>query len=92
MAEAVYVLCALTSIVCAGLLYRGYLRNRTRMLFWSSLCFIGLAANNVLLYWDQVLAPGVTVYVAGMDIGILRSLVALAAISSLIYGLILDAE
>ena len=52
MAEFVYTLCAATSILCAWLLFRGYRRHRTRLLFWSALCFSGLALNNALLLFD----------------------------------------
>jgi len=81
MAEVVYVLCALTSIGCAILLGRGYRASRSRLLFWSSVCFAGLALNSVLLFVDLVVAPGI-------DLGLARSLVALAAIGVLLYGLI----
>ena len=48
MAEAVYLLCAVTSLVCAGLLVRSYRRSRMKLILWTSLCFMGLAINNVL--------------------------------------------
>jgi hypothetical protein len=57
VAEAVYILCAITSILCAGLLLRGYRATRTRLLFWASLCFVFLAINNVVLYIDLVILP-----------------------------------
>lgn len=40
MEPAVYVLRALTTLVCAILLTRGYIRSRARLLLWSALCFI----------------------------------------------------
>ncbi len=92
MAEAVYLLCAVTSIACAMLLFRGYRRNATRLLFWSSLCFMGLALNNSLLFVDQVLTYGTSLDIAGVPLGIVRSLIALASIVSLVYALILDLE
>ena len=49
MASVVYALCALTSLACAVLLLRAYRRSWARLLFWSGLCFVGLALNNVLL-------------------------------------------
>lgn len=55
MAEIVYALCALTSVACAVLLVRGYLRSRMRLLLWCALCFVGLALNNVGLFVDLVL-------------------------------------
>jgi hypothetical protein len=81
MAEAVYVLCALTSITCAWLLFRGYRASRARLLFWSSLCFVGLAVNNVLLVLDQVLIPG-------LDLSLMRTGSALVAMTILLVGLI----
>jgi hypothetical protein len=83
MAEFVYGLCALTSIVCAVLLLRGYRRNRTRLLFWSALCFTGLALNNALLLVDLYIVPDV-------DLFVLRTSVALAGMVVLLYGLIWD--
>ena len=57
MASAVYILCALTSVACAVMLLRGYFRSRARFLMWSSLCFVGLAINNLLLAIDKVAFP-----------------------------------
>ena len=85
MAEAVYLLCALTSVMCAALLWRGYLASRTKLLFWSSLCFAGLAANNVLLFVDLVLVPGI-------DLGLLRSTMALGAMLVLLFGLVWESR
>ena len=91
VAEAVYVLCAATCIACAVLLFRGYARNRARLLLWSALCFVGLAVNNLLLFADRVLFPEVS-HVAGVSFPIWRTLAALVALSLLLYGLIWDAE
>lgn len=85
MAEGVYVLCALTSIACAVLLTRGYARSRARFLLWSALCFIGLAANNVLLFLDLAVLPRV-------DLSLWRSLTALAGLALLLFGLVWDVE
>lgn len=81
MAEVVYVLCALTSILCAVLLVRSWQRSRARILLWSSLCFVGLAANNLLLLIDLVLVPDV-------DLSAIRSAAAVGALSVLVIGLI----
>jgi hypothetical protein len=83
MAEAVYILCALTSLACAVLLLRGYGRSRTRLLLWSGLCFVGLAVSNMLLFVDLVIFPE-------GDLGVWRSASALVGISTLLYGLIWD--
>ena len=85
MAEAVYILCAVTSLMCAVLLFKGYRDSRSRLLFWSSLCFAGLALNNTALFLDSVIAlpSGFVVF---------RTAVALAAVCLLIYGLIWEAH
>ena len=80
MAEVVYILCTATSILCAVLLFRSYRASRTRLLFWSSLCFVGLALNNVMLILD--------LYVVSTDLFYARTLVALGAMAMLIFGLI----
>jgi hypothetical protein len=85
MAEAVYLLCAVMSVTCALLLLRGYRTTRTRLLFWSSLCFAGLALNNVLLFIDLGIP-------ATADLSILRSAVALAAMLVLVYGFIMEVQ
>ena len=82
MAEVVYILCALTSVFCAILLARSYRANRTRLLMWSTLCFVGLAINNILLVVDLALTVG------GPDLSFLRHATALISLSFLLYGLI----
>lgn len=57
MAELVYFLCAMMSIGCAFLLFRGYLDARSQLLLWSSLCFGFLALNNIILFFDLVIFP-----------------------------------
>lgn len=81
MAEAVYVLCALTSAFCAVLLIRSYHSQRSRLLLWSSLCFAGLALSNVLLVIDFLIVPEV-------DLALARSAVAAGAMLMLLIGLI----
>ncbi len=83
MAEWIYSLCALTSLLCAALLLRAYLQRRYRLLLWSALCFCGLALNNTLLVVDKLFLPDV-------DLAIPRSSVALIAMAVLIFGLIND--
>jgi hypothetical protein len=81
MAEAVYLLCGAMSIACAAALFRGFRQSRNRLLLWSSLCFAGLAANNVLLFVDVVSLPAV-------DLSLTRAAVALASVSVLLFGLV----
>ena len=81
MAETIYLLCGATSIACACLLFRGYRTSRGRLLFWSSICFIGLALNNVLLFVDLVVLPST-------DLQMLRSAMAVIALMVLLLGLV----
>lgn len=81
MAEAVYILCAVTSILCAVLLLRGYRATRTRLLFWASLCFVFLALNNVILYFDLVVLP------PQIDLFWYRNAAAGAGMLVLVFGL-----
>lgn len=86
MPELVYVLCALTSVACAGLLLRSYRANRSRLLLWSTLCFVGLALNNILLFVDIVVVP------YAVDLRFFRSGSAIAAVGLLTIGLIWESR
>jgi hypothetical protein len=81
VAEAIYILCALTSILCAVLLLRGYRATRTRLLFWASVCFGFLALNNVILYFDLVILP------PQIDLFWYRNVAALIGMLALVFGL-----
>ena len=81
MSEAVYVLCAIASLACALRLRAAWLESRTPLLFWSALCFVGLALNNALLVADFVLLPEA-------DLSVARTAIGLASLSALLYGLI----
>jgi Family of unknown function (DUF5985) len=85
MAQAVYILAALTSFSCAILLLRGYVRGRQKLLLWSGLCFLGLAANNMLVFLDLVVLPDVDLYVVRL------AMVAISMIL-LLYGLIWESN
>jgi hypothetical protein len=81
----VYILCALTSFLCAVLLWRGYRASGARLLLWSAWCFIGLTLNNILLVVDMTMLPEV-------DLSLIRTLPALVGIALLIYGLVWEGE
>ena len=53
----VYIICAVTSSVCAALLLRAYLRSRFSLLLWSFFCFLCFALNNLVLVIDAMLGP-----------------------------------
>ncbi len=83
MASTIYTLCALTSLVCAVLLLRGYRESRYRLLFWAGLCFVGLTVNNVLMVTDKI-------FFAQENMLPLRLAASLIAVGLLLYGLIFD--
>jgi hypothetical protein len=81
----VYILCFLTSSACAWLLGRSYRRTQAGLLLWSSICFVLLAANNLVLILDMLVLPEV-------DLKLERLVLALAAIVSLIWGFVWEVE
>jgi hypothetical protein len=89
VAEAVYLMCALTSTGCAVLLLRRYAAVRRRrgsgLLLWSSACFTGLALANSILFIDLVLFPEVDLSLVRATLGALSSVV-------LVIGLIWELE
>jgi hypothetical protein len=85
MATIAYGLGVCTSIFCAWLLIRSYLASKTPLLLWCSLCFVGLALNNVILFVDLFIVPDI-------DLEIWRSLTALGALSLMLIGLIWEEQ
>jgi Family of unknown function (DUF5985) len=82
---SVYLLCFVTSAACALLLARSYRASGARLLFWSGLCFLFLAANNLVVIFDLLVLPDV-------DFRLARYLLALAALGVLLFGFIWDLE
>jgi hypothetical protein len=82
----VYILCFLTSAACAWMLGRSYGANGNRLLFWSSICFGFLALNNLALILDLVVFPEL------IDLRVARLALALAAVVSIIWGFVWEAE
>jgi hypothetical protein len=85
MAVAVYILCSLTSALCAVLLLREFRRQKVRLLLWSGLSFVGFSISHVLVFADVVLVPDTNLLV-------LRAGSACASILLLLVGLIWDVE
>ena len=81
----VYLLCLATSILCAGLLIRSYLRTRASLLFWSALCFVLLALNSFAVVLDMFVIKAV-------DLTAWRQAASLAAVCVLLYGFIWRVE
>ncbi|MFE0499233.1 DUF5985 family protein [Lysobacter soli] len=83
MNPLVYGLCAGAALACAWLLAVGARRSRSRMLMWSAVCFGLLAAANIVLVLDYLVFPGIALWPV-------RASLSLLAVSSLIYGLVME--
>ena len=81
MATAVYLLCTVTSGVCALLLLRMYRRTRARQLLWFTLSFAAWTVASALVFTDLVVLPDV-------DLSILRAAVSAVAAGMMLAGLI----
>jgi hypothetical protein len=81
----VYTLCFLASSVCAWLLARSYGRTGARLLLWSCLCFLFLAANNLVLIIDLLVLTDI-------DLRLVRLLFSVTAVSVLLFGFVWDLE
>ena len=82
---AVYTLCFVTSSACAFLLARNYARTGARLLLWSALCFVLLAANNLVVVIDLLVLQDVNLRIA-------RLVLSSAAVAVLLFGFIWDLE
>jgi len=81
----VYFLCFATSSACAWLLARSYARTGARLLLWSALCFLFLAANNLVVIFDLLVVPD-------EDYRLARLLLSMSAVGVLLFGFIWDLE
>jgi hypothetical protein len=84
-AALLYLLCLLTSLLCAGLLWRAYGRSRAPLLAWSAACFALLGLNNLFVAVDMLLLTEV-------DLTVWRQGSSLAAVAVLLYGFIWEIE
>lgn len=85
MGELVYILCAATSTFCAVLLFRSYRKHSSRLLLLSTLCFLGLAFNSILLFIDLAMLPDV-------DLRLLRTVSAFVPVMVFLVGLIWESR
>lgn len=85
MVGLIYLLCALTALLCFWMLLKAYRSNGYKLLLWGALCFAGLTLNNTLLIVDKFLIPYI-------DLSLWRLLLALASVMVFLYGLIWDSE
>ena len=82
MGQAVYILCALTSLGCTLILIGRYRKTRVDLLFWSAIAFLLLTVTNVLLFVDLVILG------AGFDLSLFRNGSTLLGTLLLLYVLI----
>jgi hypothetical protein len=85
LAQIVYLLAGLTSLLCAFLLLRGYWLGRKRLLLWSGLCFGGLGLTNTMVFFDLVVLPQI-------DLFPYRLITAAVSMAFLLYGLIWESQ
>jgi hypothetical protein len=84
-ATVVYLLSFFTSAVCGWLLVRSYVANRTKLLLWCAACFVLLAINNFFVVADMLVLRDI-------DLTYVRSLLALSAIATLLYGFVWELD
>jgi hypothetical protein len=83
--KLIYALCTMTAFACAWLLLRAYARSRARLLLWSGLCFVGLTANNLLVFLDRLVFTQA-------DLALPRLALALASVLVLLVGLVMEGD
>jgi len=83
---AVYGLCLLASLLCAGLLFRAWARAGSRLLLWTAVSFGFIALNNLLLVVDLVMLP------TQVDLWWPRQAALVVAIGVLIYAFIWEVD
>ena len=81
----VYLLCFATSTLCAYLLGRSFRRARSRLLFWSALCFVLLAVVNFVVVLDMLVFPDI-------NFRPFRLWLSLIAVAVLLFGFIWDED
>jgi len=81
----VYLLCFVTSSICALLLGRSYARTSARILLWSAICFAFLAIANLFVVFDLLIFPAI-------DLRPVRLWLSLAAVAILLFGFIWDQD
>lgn len=85
MEGGVYILCAVTAIGCSFLLFRGFIRSRSKLLLWCGLFFGTLAFENMMLFVDFIVVPDT-------DLALIRRTIPLIGVGLLLYGLIFDSK
>ena len=77
----VYSLCLVASALCAGLLFRAWRRDRSRLLLWTAAAFGFFALNNLALVLDMIVFVDVQLWPA-------RMIPSLLGFGILLYGFV----
>ena len=85
MSSALYIVTCVTTLLCAVLLLRAWVRVRRRLLLWSGLCFVGLTVANLLVVLDLIVLPDVDLYTFRLGARAVSMLL-------LMYGLIWESQ
>ncbi|MEZ0393332.1 MAG: DUF5985 family protein [Pseudobdellovibrionaceae bacterium] len=78
----VYILCGITSLTCAVLLYRSYRVNRNPFTFWTAIAFGFFTLNNLFVGLDFVVFP------TAFDLSLFRTVPLFLGVLVLVCGLI----
>jgi hypothetical protein len=81
----IYTLCVLTCWACTFLLWRGFLKTRSPLLLWSSICFLFLGIANLLLFVDLIVYPDFSLLAV-------RNMITLAGLIVFIVGLVFQSK
>ena len=85
MAALVYLMCTVTSAICAALLLREYRRTASRVLLWCGLAFAGFTVGNAMVFTDVILVPS-------LNLATVRAIVNWGATTVLVVALLWDLE
>lgn len=85
LAQTVYVLGALVTLVCSVLLLRRYAQVRLRLLLWSGLCFAVLTVTNALVFINFVLVPEADYHTTRLSVSVI-------GMALLLYGLVWEGD
>jgi DMSO/TMAO reductase YedYZ heme-binding membrane subunit len=81
----VYLFCAITSVGCAVLLFRSYLRSRAKLVLWGFVFFVCFALSNIVLFIDLGMLPS-------YDLSPYREALTLIGLVAMIFGLIKEGD
>ena len=85
MDSAVYLLCTVTSALCAVLLLRQHRREPSPLVWWSGVSFVAMAVANAIVFLDLALWTG-------GDLLVVRAWAMFIAAALLVFGLVWETD